>query len=238
MICNVNPRDGRFFFCSTSQPQQFRDVCTNITNAPHALLTTHNSSQQQHTIPNTLHIRYCEIPSNSILNLLPSTMDLIVDFPSRHRCSQEERRVNFDHQVKVKNVKNLSVEHKSDLWLTKEDISCFQYDARQQIKALQSSDMSIVEYATRNAQDTSVFMGLERHFYPKLPEKILARRKAISRAVLCEQQRQRHGGIYDPDIIASISEFESECSRKRARIVALLHSDRRIIKRCVSEGSI
>mmetsp|Transcript_985 Transcript_985/g.1587 ORF Transcript_985/g.1587 Transcript_985/m.1587 type:complete len:166 (-) Transcript_985:68-565(-) len=165
-------------------------------------------------------------------------MDLIVDFPSRHRSSQHERRVTFTEQVKVKHVKNLSVEHKSDLWLTKEEIRCFQDDARRQIKALQSSDMSVVEYASRNAQDTSVFMGLERYFSPRLPEKILARRKAISRAVLCEQRRQRHGGIYDPDEIAGISEFESEYSRKRARIVGLLHSDRRIIKRCVSEGII
>ena len=84
----------------------------------------------------------------------------------------------------------------------------------------------MARYAEMNIQD-SAFMGLEYNLSDTARQETMHRRETIRRAVLSEQRRQRHVGIYDPDEMASISEAESTLSRRRAGIIGLLHAVKR-----------
>eukprot|EP00584_Thalassiosira_punctigera_P017769 CAMPEP_0172561144 /NCGR_PEP_ID=MMETSP1067-20121228/91757_1 /TAXON_ID=265564 ORGANISM="Thalassiosira punctigera, Strain Tpunct2005C2" /NCGR_SAMPLE_ID=MMETSP1067 /ASSEMBLY_ACC=CAM_ASM_000444 /LENGTH=85 /DNA_ID=CAMNT_0013351125 /DNA_START=159 /DNA_END=416 /DNA_ORIENTATION=+ len=82
----------------------------------------------------------------------------------------------------------------------------------------------MAEYAEMNTHDTSAFMGLENYLSPDRPHEVKLRRRSIWNAVLSEQQRQVDADIEDPKAISKVAESFSDLSRKRARIIGLLHS--------------
>ncbi|KAL7534860.1 hypothetical protein ACHAWF_004975 [Thalassiosira exigua] len=160
-------------------------------------------------------------------------MDLIVGFPRRgEECDydeycDDERRVSFLGKTNVKIIDNLATEHKADLWFTQRDINSFKERTILMLRALYARGMTVAQYADMNVQDTSAFMGLESHLTDITFERIVERRRRIAHAVISEQRRQDHAGVYDPITMSKISEAESNCSRKRARIIGLIHTDKR-----------
>ena len=156
--------------------------------------------------------------------------NLIVDFtqyqPRRCSCPNMPR-VSFADHIEEKIVENLSYKHKTELWFTDHEMKSFRNQTVLLLRNINANSMTIAQYADRNIQDTSVFMGLERFFSKKTPKEIVYKRKAICRAVCSEQQRQLEAGIYDPDEMASISQAASEWSRNRARIIGLIHAEKR-----------
>lgn len=183
-------------------------------------------------------------------------MELIVDFPhiiegcsAHHHDNRfpqvEKKRVSFSEKVKAWTIENLSFEHKADLWFTDREILRFRQQTIVLLKSLQARGMTVAQYAAKNTEDTSVFLGLESHLTGTTARHIRDRRKRLARAVMSEQSRQIRrrlllaagggGGsieyyYYDPiERLASISAAETECSRVRAHIVGLLHCDKRSI---------
>ena len=75
--------------------------------------------------------------------------------------------------------------------------------------------------------NTSVFTGLEQHLSEITYKVIIDRRRASWNAVRTEERRQISLGIYDPHEMMKVVRVESEHSEKRARIVGLLHADKR-----------
>lgn len=151
-------------------------------------------------------------------------MDLIVDFPH----VQSNRRVTFVETIDVKFVEDLSFEYKPELWFTHLELRCFQHRTKQLVAAIQSSNtMTMASFAEMNVEDTSAFMGLECYLTDAMPLKIASRRKAVVRAVMSEQERQRRACVYDPDEMAHVSLPVTELARKRASIIGLLHTDKR-----------
>ena len=151
--------------------------------------------------------------------------DLIVDFPQAPRLTQQ-RRVSFSPQIELKYVKNLALEvHKSELWFTDRDVKLFKVRMASTLKAI-SSTMTMAQYAELNSNNTSAFLGLENYLSSTTPREIFRRRRAVATAVLAEHQRQSDEGMCDPAAIARVSEAESEVSRRRARLIGLLHADK------------
>ena len=153
---------------------------------------------------------------------------LIVDFPHQiHGSSPNTPRVSFSDHIEGKIVENLSHKHKTDLWFTHDEMKSFKTQTVFLLRSIKANRMTMSQYANMNIQDTSVFMGLERYLSEKTSKDILYKRKAICRAVSSEQQRQLEAGIYDPDEMASVSQAVSDWCRKRARIAALIHAEKR-----------
>ncbi len=152
-------------------------------------------------------------------------MKLIVEFP--HDCSSRQSagppRVSFADNIKIKFIENLSIEHKSDFWFTKQEMDSFKIKMGHLLLNI-TSTMTMTEYAEMNSHDTSAFMGLENHFSLDRPQEIKHRRRAITNAVLSEQRRQIHTGANDPEAISKVAKLISELSRNRARIIGLLHA--------------
>mmetsp|Transcript_22313 Transcript_22313/g.38297 ORF Transcript_22313/g.38297 Transcript_22313/m.38297 type:complete len:177 (-) Transcript_22313:30-560(-) len=174
-------------------------------------------------------------------------MELIVDFPPNRRCSfastsssenRSQRRVTFGESSEVKIVKNLRVDHKADLWLTKEDIDRSKVNIVRLFRALEKRGVTLAQFASHNVEDTSVFMGLEKHFSSTTSKEILSRRENLYTQIYSEESRQQKAGIYDPVKLAHISEECTEFCRRRARIVALLHSDEKSEKQGRHSGNI
>eukprot|EP00585_Thalassiosira_rotula_P003250 CAMPEP_0196137778 /NCGR_PEP_ID=MMETSP0910-20130528/5653_1 /TAXON_ID=49265 /ORGANISM="Thalassiosira rotula, Strain GSO102" /LENGTH=156 /DNA_ID=CAMNT_0041398285 /DNA_START=66 /DNA_END=536 /DNA_ORIENTATION=+ len=153
-------------------------------------------------------------------------MVLIVDFPQRRPLPTKGKppRVSFTSHAKVVYIENLSLNHKADLWFLSQEIERFKIQVARLLYSILSSGASIAQYAEVNARDTSTFMGLENYLTPNTSQNIRSRRRAILRAVLLEQARQLNAGVCDPDAMADIVWSASEKSRKRARVIGLLHA--------------
>ena len=151
-------------------------------------------------------------------------MDLIVDFPQRQ--VQSLRRVTFAEASQLRIIENLTYENRAALWFTNHELKSFKRDLAQLILRIRCSGMTIAEYSIINASDTSAFMGLEGYYTDKTPQKIKNQRRSIQGAVLVEQLRQVKNDTYDPDAMARVSQEISAWSRRRARVVALIHVDK------------
>ena len=69
-------------------------------------------------------------------------------------------------------------------------------------------------------------MGLEKYLDDTRPQKIRLEKEKIHDEVFQEQVRQQDEGIFDPDAMTKVSEAVSEPSRRRARIIGMLHNGR------------
>ena len=87
-------------------------------------------------------------------------------------------------------------------------------------------DMTIAQLAEMNVQDTSVFLGLEKLFSDTTYREIERQKCMHRRGILSEQARQLRYGVYDADALGRVSEGTSDWSRRRARIIGLLHADK------------
>lgn len=155
-------------------------------------------------------------------------MTLIVDFPQRASPQQIKRRHNasFSDTSQLKVVENLTCEYKSDLWYSDVEMDSFKYETALLLKKIKSV-MTVAQFAELNVQNTSRFMGLENHLTEQGCLRVVQRRKAICKAVLSEQDRQRREGIsYDPDSMSKVAQAESELSRTRAFVIGLIHSQK------------
>lgn len=155
------------------------------------------------------------------------TMDLIIDFPQNATSSQHHPRVSFDERSELKFVDNLATEYRDAIWYTETEMKSFKVQMALLVRSIRSSDITVAQYAEKNASDTSVFMGLEQHLSEITYKVIIDRRRASWNAVRTEERRQISLGIYDPHEMMKVVRVESEHSEKRARIVGLLHADKR-----------
>ncbi len=153
------------------------------------------------------------------------TMKLIVDFP--HDCSNLQSagppRVSFADNIKIKFIENLSIEHKSYLWFTKQEMGSFKIKMGHLLQNI-TSTMTMTEYAEMNSHDTSAFMGLKNYLSPDRPREINHRQRAITNAVLSKQSRQIHTGANEPEATSKVAKLMSELSSNCARIIRLLHA--------------
>ncbi|KAL7539517.1 hypothetical protein ACHAXR_009361 [Thalassiosira sp. AJA248-18] len=133
-------------------------------------------------------------------------------------------QVSFATDIDTKLVENLS-KYKSDLWYSRQDLKASQYQAALIMKKIKARNMTMAQYAEMNIHDTSTFLGLEKFLSETAQQEIMYQRNVHRRAVLFQHQWQVHLGIDDADALARISEATSDWSRKRARIIGLLHSE-------------
>jgi len=126
-------------------------------------------------------------------------------------------------------VENLVIQHKADLWFSKLEMKSFKYVTAMTLRTIKAANMTIAEYAERNAADTSLFMGLENYLTNSTSDSIRRRRRAVVEAVLLEQARQimAHDGICDHEKLAKISEAVTAVDQRRAYIIALIHANNR-----------
>eukprot|EP01083_Nonionella_stella_P123184 371078_1 len=153
-------------------------------------------------------------------------MNLIVDFPATIP-SRNNSRVSFADDLQITFIANLTNAHKDTLWFTNREMKHFKYQSAMILKALQLNNMTMAQFAELNANETSAFMGLENYLSETTTREIKYQRDAIRRQVLHEQDRQIREGVHDLDAMASVSEAASDWSRKRAGIIALIHTDKR-----------
>ena len=144
-------------------------------------------------------------------------MDLIVNFP------QCQLRVSFATHMEVNIVENISHEHKTDLWYTPSELKSFKGDAALLIASINSSGMTMAQYAKLDVNDTCAFLGIENYLSKATTREVAKRRRAIVNAVLFEQDRQYRSNNIDVDIIAVVSKAVSGLSARRARLIAMLH---------------
>lgn len=150
-------------------------------------------------------------------------MDLIVDFPSPNA---RPPRVAFADHYEMRVVENLTLEHKGRLWFSGEEMDVIQQRTGRFMSGIVARDMTMAQFAEMNVHDTSTFLGLERYLSIQGVRDIRFRRRAIWRAVRLEQQRQTALGVCDPEAMAILATKESEISKKRARIIGLLHASK------------
>jgi hypothetical protein len=173
-------------------------------------------------------------------------MVLIVDFPQReggfplHRDddyyinprparSRRRRYVSFADKPEVNDVENLAIKHRSDLWLSPLEMS---YIKQRTIDDLQKIALcgegcdgdDRLDPKAITDEIIGTYFGLERYLSPKLCSDILDRRRSMWNAIFFEQDRQYRIGISDPDLLANISEVESDSSRRRANMIGLQHA--------------
>lgn len=156
-------------------------------------------------------------------------MDLIVDFPQHptDHSTSASPGVSFQDHCDVYLVDNFSM-YKDDLWYSKSEITSTKQDSTRFLICLRDViGVTLAEYALMHPQDTSAFLGLEKYFTLKTSQQILIRRRGVGAAVLKEQKRQGRLGIYDMDRFAEVSRAQTILCRRRARIIGLLHSDKR-----------
>mmetsp|Transcript_15488 Transcript_15488/g.23498 ORF Transcript_15488/g.23498 Transcript_15488/m.23498 type:complete len:161 (+) Transcript_15488:127-609(+) len=156
-------------------------------------------------------------------------MDLTINFPQPQHCSSpntpSRTTVTFADHFEAIFVENLSLKYKPDLWLSSEEIDSILAGTVRSIQSIMAAtNTTFVQFAEMNVNDTSAFMGLEAYLSPNTARMIRLRRRALWAAVLREQQRQRVAGICDPEAISIISEELSEKSRKRSKIIAMIHA--------------
>lgn len=153
---------------------------------------------------------------------LPSSSDLIVDFPHSH-CSRSIS-VRFSNNIEVRFIPNDAIKYKQDLWLSSEEISACRSHGKIMMLSLRSRNMSLLHYAERNIQDTSSFLGLESYLTRSSVREIMVRRRSYFEAVLSEQYRQVSEGLQDVDALSVVSETNSDWARKRSVIIGALHA--------------
>mmetsp|Transcript_23314 Transcript_23314/g.49869 ORF Transcript_23314/g.49869 Transcript_23314/m.49869 type:complete len:175 (-) Transcript_23314:3-527(-) len=167
-------------------------------------------------------------------------MDLIVGFSSR-TSRPEPPRVSFATHLEIVQIEDLSRDrdgapNKSDLYYSEADIRSFKRHASLTMRAVRDSGSTMAQFAERNVRDTSAFMGLERYLSDTTTREIRYQREALHAAVLGEQRRQQleasRGGdgcgtAVDPERMARVSEKATEWCRRRARIIALIHAEKR-----------
>ena len=167
----------------------------------------------------------CRSPSFATVNSFTSrtSPDLIVDFPPVRRVAPHKTpRVSFANEIRIEFVERLS----TDLWYSRQDIQAFKFQTALILKMANERDMTIAQLAEMNVQDTSVFLGLEKVFSDTTYREI-ERQKCMHRGgILSEQARQLRYGLYDADALGRVSEGTSDWSRRRARIIGLLHADK------------
>lgn len=102
----------------------------------------------------------------------------------------------------------------------------FKCDLIRTLQRILSSGDTMAQFAERNVHDTntSAFLGLEGYLSRDSTSEIRHRRRVHREAVLFEQRRQRGAGVRDPDEMSDVAIEVSEFSRRRARIVGLLHT--------------
>lgn len=158
-------------------------------------------------------------------------MDLIVNFPQPHHSSsssQREKKVTFGDHSEFKFIEDLSRNHKSVLYFSRQQIETFKYQMAASIQTMHLNGMTMAQYAAQNAGDTSAFMGLETYLSKQTQQGTIDRRRAIVQAVLAEQSHQNCCGTYDPDALAGVSQAVSDLSVMRAEIIGLIHADKEI----------
>ena len=110
----------------------------------------------------------------------------------------------------------------SSLWSASRPI----YGTADKTSKRSNSRVTIAQLAEMNVQDTSVFLGLEKLFSDTTYREIEHQKYMHRRAILSEQLRQLRHGVYNADALARESEATSDWSRRRARIIGLLHADK------------
>mmetsp|Transcript_46432 Transcript_46432/g.97582 ORF Transcript_46432/g.97582 Transcript_46432/m.97582 type:complete len:202 (-) Transcript_46432:88-693(-) len=133
-----------------------------------------------------------------------------------------EKRVAFSDVADVRAVKDLRVECKDKVWFSKDDFDMFRFNAARLTRTMEKEGTTLAQRAV-SCGDTSVFLGLEKHFSQKTNVDIRYRREEVYNAVRSEQRRQRFAGIEDPDKLAEVSAGKTAFCRRRARIIGLLH---------------
>lgn len=118
-------------------------------------------------------------------------------------------------------------EHKRDLWLSDGEMIALKQRASAEIGKIRPSSRSLDQddYADLlYRRGTVSYLGLERYLLETTVDNMEVRQRRLRRAILFEQDRQWAAGVLDPDILANISEAESEWSRRRAGVIGLLHA--------------
>jgi hypothetical protein len=156
---------------------------------------------------------------------------LIIDFSHFSQIaplSKRRRRssVSFAEESLLLEYVDSQHEDKNDLFYSKHELRTIMERNIRVVEKMIESNMTMDQFATTEVIDTSIFLGRESWLSsPLICHKILERRKAHRRAVLCEHNIQRSSGINDPSMLAEISERESDWARRRARIIGLLHKN-------------
>lgn len=168
-----------------------------------------------------------------LVDFPPQAQDLVPPPPRWHRHhpafsaqiqlpdENSRRRVSFASQITVKFVDNLSISHRHDLWFTATERKRFKEEAILMVRELLMVKRDNTELLFQH-NTIDKWIGLERHLSSR---NVLVQRQRLNKAIRFEQERQLRTGVCDPDILANISEMESDKSRKRARISGLLHAD-------------
>lgn len=170
-----------------------------------------------------------------------SSLDLIVGFPQGPRMSSfskssQRGRVSFANHVEVKYAGYL-LEYKESLWYSREEIKSIKCQSATLLRKI-TDHMTMAEYAEINSGDTSAFLGMENYLSPTTTKEIRCRRITICVMVLLEQERQSRSGVNDPERIAQVARGVSEASAVRARIIGLLHAERKDPKRTSAATSL
>ena len=175
---------------------------------------------------NTMHHRSPSCTTVSSVASRTTSPDLIVDFPqaTRRVVPHKPPRVSFANEIRIGFVERLS----SDLWYSRREIQAFKFQTALILKMANERDMTIAQLAEMNMQDTSVFLGLEKLFSDTTYREIERQKCMHRRGILSEQARQLRlrCGVYDADALGRVSEGTSDWSRRRARIIGLLHADK------------
>ena len=156
-------------------------------------------------------------------------MDLIVDFPqtrASYYYHNKRRVVSFSDQLDVKVVASLSCKHRDNLWFSTDEMHSFKHQAALTVRAI-TSTTTMAKHAELHIKDTSAFLGLESYMSKNTLRDIKHRRECILLVVLKEQGRQSRSGIYDSDALARISQAVSDLSTRRARIIGMIHAEKK-----------
>lgn len=82
-------------------------------------------------------------------------MQLIVDFP---QASSEQPTpapaVSFTSDVEIVPIENLTCKYKDDLWFANREMQLFKYNAARVLRRLKSMNITMVQYAEMNIEDT------------------------------------------------------------------------------------
>jgi len=87
--------------------------------------------------------------------------------------------------------------------------------------------MTVAQCADMNAQEMSLFMGLESYLLETTMLETYYQRRAITSNILSEQERKLREGIYDPNSMTDVLVAALDWAMKRSQIITLLHSDKR-----------
>ena len=122
-------------------------------------------------------------------------------------------------------IKNLTYEHQDELWFSYDEIKSFKLETARILRAImRANSMTMAQYAVMNADDTSVFLGLEKYITADTPKKIRAATYNHKMMVLYEQERQCVAGIHNAEELARVSQEASRWCWHRSQIIAQIHA--------------